>query len=155
MDMNHDSKYSISKSFLYPVCMGVFLVAAGIMVLYVRSPQNSGVALGVASLWISLGLIVIISNLAALCWYPVLLGKHIVLEHCVFPYRTRTIPYEDMLYARVDKSRVGQYGHAAVLTVFMKNGKKKRFILMIRLEHIGQLSQELIEKGVPDTKTEE
>jgi hypothetical protein len=149
--MTHDSKYSISKSVLYPVCVGVFFIAAGIILLSVRPEENFGLVLGVALIWVALGLTGIISNISRCCWYPVILDKHIVLEHRVFPSRTRVIGYEDILYARVAEFRVRQYDRAPVLTVVMKNGKEMSFILMIGLEHIVQLRQELLDKGLSDT----
>ncbi len=80
----------------------------------------------------------LINNILSCCWYPVLLDRHIVLEHFFFPGLSRVIIYEDVQYIRVTEYRVRRYDLSPVLTVRMKGGKRRSFILMTKLEQIGQ-----------------
>lgn len=148
--MNSSRKYLTDKYVFRPIAFAFLTVAFGV-VLWITAPGKSQLEFWVVLLFVLLGMFGIVSNILSCCWYPVLLGKHIILEHFFFSGLTRTIRYEDILYARVAEFKIRQYDRSPVLTVVMKDGKKMNFTLMTKLEQIGQLSQELLEKGVPDT----
>ena len=67
------------------------------------------------------------------------------------PWRRRVVQYEDILYSTVAKFKVRRWACALVLTVKTKDGKTSDFVLMTRLEQLGQLRDEIRSKGVPDT----
>ena len=147
--MSRESKYLTSKSVFMPIVWSLLTIAAGVA-FWMTAPGMSPSGFWVGLPCVVIGLAAVVNNILSCCWYPVLLDRHIVLEHFLFPGLSRVIRYEDVQYMRVAEFLVRRYDRSPVLTVRMKDGKRRSFILMTRLEQIGQLRREILDKGVPD-----
>lgn len=150
--MNKDSTYLTSKSVFMPIMWSLLVIAAGVVIWVITSGKF------LPGFWVGLPLVLIglagvANNILSCSWYPVLLDRHIVLEHYFFARLSHVIRYEDVQYMRVAEFLVRRYDRSPVLTVRMKDGKRRSFILMTRSEQVGQLSREILDKGVPDTLT--
>lgn len=148
--MNQESKYLTDKSVFRPVVCSLLVSVAG-AVIWAVVPEISLQVFLVGLLFVIMGLAGLVNNILSCCWYPVVLDKHIILKHFFFPGLSRIIGYEDVMYMRVAEFLVRRYDHSTVLTVRMKDGKRQGFILMTKPEQAGQLSREILGKGVPDT----
>ena len=133
-----------------PIVCSLLTIVAGVA-FWMAAPGMSPSGFWIGLPFVVIGLAAVVNNILSCCWYPVLLDRHIVLEHFLFPGLSRVIRYEDVRYMRVAEFLVRRYDRSPVLTVRMKDGKIRSFILMTRQEQIGQLSREILDKGVPDT----
>lgn len=147
--MSDETKYLTDKHVFRPIVFSFLIVAFGVA-LWILAPEKSQMGFWTGLVFVILGVVMTVSNALSCCWYPVVLEKHVILQHFLFRRLSRIVIYEDILYARVAEFKVRQYDRSPVLTILMKDGKKMNFILMTKLEQIGQLGQELLEMGVPD-----
>lgn len=145
--MGGGAKYLSDKSVFKPIFWSVLWIACGVVCCVVASEWYGFV---VGLIFVLEGAAGVVKNVLSCCWYPVVYDKCIVLEHYVFPSRTRVIRYEDVRYMRVRELRVRRFGISPVLTVGMKGGRRYDFTLMTDRAHIGELSREILGKGVPD-----
>lgn len=148
--MSHESKYLTDKSVFKSIVWLVLVIVAGV-VIWMIAPEMSQSWFWVGFPFVFVGLVGVVNNILSCCWCPVVLDKHLVLEHFLFSRLSHVIRYEDVQYVRVAEYRVRRYEYSPVLAVRMKDGKKRSFILMMKPEQIGQLSREILDKGVPDT----
>ena len=147
--MSRESKYLTSKSVFMPIVCSLLTIVAGVA-FWMAAPGMSPSWFWIGLPFVVIGLAAAVNNILSCCWYPVLLDRHIVLEHFLFPGLSRVIRYEDVQYMRVAEFLVRRYDRSPVLTVRMKDGKIRSFILMTRLEQIGQLSRENLDISIDD-----
>lgn len=148
--MSMTDKYFTNKlHFYYYTSLAFLLVAYGVA-HWIPELGKSQVEFWSGLVFVLLGATIAVSDIFSCCWYPEVLENHIILKHFLFHRMSRIIRYEDILYARVIEFKARLFDGYPVLTVMMKDGKKMSFTLMTKLEQMGQLSQELLEKGVPD-----
>lgn len=148
--MVSEAKYLTDKSVIKPIlgCVGISVFG---VVLWAVAPEGYKTGFWVGLVFVLLGIYGAVVNLVSSCWYPVFSDKALILRNYLLPWRRRVVPYEDVLYAKVAEFKVRRWDLALVLTVKTKDGKTSDFILMTRLEQLGQLGDEIRSRGVPDT----
>ena len=148
--MVSEAKYLTDKSVIKPIlgCVGISVFG---VVFWAVAPEGYKTGFWVGLVFVLLGIYGAVVNLVSSCWYPVFSDKALILRNYLLPWRRRVVPYEDVLYAKVAEFKVRRWDLALVLTVKTKDGKTSDFILMTRLEQLGQLNDEIRSKGVPDT----
>jgi hypothetical protein len=144
------AKYLTDKSVIKPIlgCVGISVFG---VVFWAVAPEGYKTGFWVGLVFVLLGIYGAVVNLVSSCWYPVFSDKALILRNYLLPWRRRVVPYEDVLYAKVAEFKVRRWDLALVLTVKTKDGKTSDFILMTRLEQLGQLGDEIRSRGVPDT----
>lgn len=148
--MVSEAKYLTDKSVIKPIlgCVGISVFG---VVFWAVAPEGYKTGFWVGLVFVLLGIYGAVVNLVSSCWYPVFSDKALILRNYLLPWRRRVVPYEDVLYAKVAEFKVRRWDLALVLTVKTKDGKTSDFILMTRLEQLGQLGDEIRSRGVPDT----
>ena len=148
--MVSEAKYLTDKSVIKPIlgCVGISVFG---VVFWAVAPEGYKTGFWVGLVFVLLGIYGAVVNLVSSCWYPVFSNKALILRNYLLPWRRRVVPYEDVLYAKVAEFKVRRWDLALVLTVKTKDGKTSDFILMTRLEQLGQLGDEIRSRGVPDT----
>lgn len=148
--MVSEAKYLTDKSVIKPIlgCVGISVFG---VVFWGVAPEGYKTGFWVGLVFVLLGIYGAVVNLVSSCWYPVFSDKALILRNYLLPWRRRVVPYEDVLYAKVAEFKVRRWDLALVLTVKTKDGKTSDFILMTRLEQLGQLGDEIRSRGVPDT----
>ena len=149
VNMKNESQYLTDKSVLKRVVLFAMILAFGVVCCTMFS-RNDNARLWGGLAFVSVGLIGIVKTVASCCWYPVLKDEYIVLEHYLLPGCRRTLSYREISYARVGEFNTRRFGQDLVLTVRLKKGKTLNFMLMTRLNQLGQLKDDLLSRGVPD-----
>ena len=150
VNMVSEAKYLTDKSVFKSILALAGMIVFGVL-LWIVAPKGHVAGLVAGLLFVLLGLSGIVVNVVLSCWYPVFSDVHVELKNYLLPWCRRVIPYGDILYAKVAEFSVRRWDRALVLTVKTKDGKISGYTLMTRLAQLGQLSDEIRSKGVPDT----